>query len=88
MNLLFGSTSGIHGSNTTLNELANEVEYSKENEINRDHDEAFTILIIQPRVVRLTYGTIGIRNDEDIEYLRDLISQSVQIIAETQKGNA
>ena len=87
MNLLMGSTSGIHGSYTTLNELADEETFSKEYEFDRSHDEAFTIIIIQPRVVRLTYGTIGIRNDEDIEYLRNLISQSVQIIAETQKGN-
>ena len=87
MNLLFGSTDGIHGSNTTLTDLTDAEKYHQENEIDISHDEAFTILIIQPRVVRITYGTVGIRSDADIQWLRDIIAQSIRALAEAQKDN-
>ena len=87
LNMLMGSTSGIHGSGCTLDDLTNAEEYLKENEIPRSHDEAFTILIIQPRICRITYGTVGIRSDDDIKWLRNTITESVKAFIESQEGN-
>ena len=49
--------------------------------------EAFTILIIQPRVVRITHGTIGIRSEDDINWLRRIIGESVAEIIKSQREN-
>lgn len=65
LNWLIGSTSGIHGSSTTLDNLE-DLNFLEENEMDQFDIEAFTILIIQSRVVRITHGTIGIRSEDDI----------------------
>ena len=95
LNWLIGSTSGIHGSYTTLDDLENpESEYHQEMKAEGktfteiiENLEAFTILIIQPRVCRIIYGTIGIRSQEDFHWLRNKIDESVHEIRKSQEGN-
>ena len=91
MNLLIGSTSGIHGSYVTLDDLENpNSEYRQEMEEEGffiDDEEAFTVLLIQPRLCSLMYGTIGIHSKEDFNWLRQIIDQSVQEIIRCQKEN-
>lgn len=95
LNWLIGSTSGIHGSYTTLNDLENpESEYHQDMKAEGEtyeqvigNLEAFTILIIQPRVCRIIYGTIGIRSKEDFHWLRNKIDESVHEIRKSQEGN-
>ena len=86
MNMLMGSTSGIHGTSTTLDDLENPA-FIALAELDISDDETFTILIIQPRIVRMTYGTIGIRSKDDINWLRDIITQSIAAFAKSQRGN-
>ena len=86
MNMLMGSTSGIHGTYTTLDDLENPA-YIALAELDISHHETFTILVIQPRIVRMTYGTVGIRSQKDIDWLRDIITQSIAAFAKSQEGN-
>ena len=85
-NWLLGSTSGIHGSSTTLDNLE-DPHFLEENELDPRDIEAFTILIIQPRVVRFTYGTVGIRSEDDANWLRGIIIESIAEIAKANLGN-
>lgn len=86
-NLLMGSTSGIHGSDSTLNNLKDPT-YLEENMIlPPNNKDDFTICIIQPRICRMQYGAIGIRNEDDDAWLRKVIASSVETFTESQKGN-
>lgn len=91
MNMLMGSTSGIHGSYTTLDDLEmpdpETAADNAESGFDMSHPEAFTFVVIQPRVCRLTYGTIGIRSIDDMNWLRNIITQSIAEFAESQVGN-
>lgn len=95
MNLLIGSTSGIHGTYTSLDDLENpDSEYRQEclaegesvSETIGD-TEAFTFLVIQPRICRLIFGTIGFRSPEDFNWMRTIISESLDEIIESQQEN-
>lgn len=93
LNWIFGSTSGVHGSYITLDKLA-DPEYWKEFNEDKDPEDHidrteldFTFLIIQPRLCVMYYGTLYIRNDEDSEWLKTVITSSVKAVAESQEGN-
>ena len=91
MNLLIGSTSGIHGSYATLDDLENpNSEYRQEMEEEGffiNDEEAFTVLVIQPRLCSLMYGTIGIHSKEDFNWLRTTIGNSVAELIKCQTEN-
>ena len=91
MNLLIGSTSGVHGSYVTLNKLEDpNSEYRQEMEeegYTIENEEAFTVLLIQPRLCSLMYGTVGIHSPDDFKWLRTIIGQSVAEIIRCQTGN-
>ena len=86
MNLLMGSTDGIHGNRATLDNLE-DPKFLEENEFTPDDDEAFTVLVVQPRMCRLQFATIGIRNKSDALWLRTVITDSIRVFAECQEGN-
>ncbi|MFW9872431.1 MAG: hypothetical protein ACFFG0_04955, partial [Candidatus Thorarchaeota archaeon] len=75
LNWCFLSTSGVHGSYTTLDEME-QLDYKGNYDI--------TILIIQPRLCNLFYGNIPI-SKEDVSYLRHLVSTTIEAIKESQK---
>jgi hypothetical protein len=85
MNWVIGSTSGVHGSYTSLDEIL------AGRNLTEDDDDycgnLFTVLVIQPRRVRLLYGNVTITNDGDMAFLRGLIASSLEEIQKSQEGN-
>ena len=73
MNWLVLSTSGVHGSYTTLDEL--------------DLPDDITFLVIQPRLVVLHYGNVTVRNEEDRTWLREAVNKTLAAIKDSQEGN-
>lgn len=70
MNFVLFSTSGVHGTYLTIEE----VEKS-------DEDKAVTFLVIQPRTVYMTYGNCVPESDDDFKFLRKLRASSKRAIA-------
>lgn len=68
LNFVLFSTSGVHGSYTTLEELK--------------VGEQLTFLIISPRIVCLRYGTCIPETKEEIAYLKELRARSHAEIAQ------
>lgn len=81
LNWLVLSTSGVHGTYGTLDGW--EPPNSGDIDDTGDH---ITVLLIQPRMVRVWYGYISV-SSEDIPWLRDQVRKSLAGIAESQKGN-
>ena len=71
-NLVMFSTSGVHGTYATIEDIENE-EY--------EHNE-LTFLIIQPRRVLTLYGNCRPETPEDFAFLRSLRESSRIAIAE------
>lgn len=89
LNYMLGSTSGVHGSYATLDEI--ETCFNRTCACDPDdnfHDETmgFTVLMIHPRLVKLRYGHIEITR-ADIPYLRTIITRSMEEIKRSQSGN-
>jgi len=84
MNWCLLSTSGIHGSYTTLEELKDK---RKRAFHAGEKGEYITVLVIQPRLVCLYWGCIQVAAT-DIEWLERLVATSLEEIAISQKGNA
>lgn len=80
MNWCFLSTSGVHGSYTTLDDL----------EAGPEDDgyewTSVTVLVVAPRMVRCNYGHIEV-GKEDIPWLRRLVSSTLEAVAKSQEGN-
>jgi hypothetical protein len=96
LNWLLCSTSGVHGTYTTLAEI--EAFYDNPEEVGlatwgeewEEKRETYipklTCLVIQPRIACIKYGEIVVPK-EDISYIRELISSSLITIIESQIGN-
>lgn len=67
-NFCLFSTSGIHGTYLTIEDL-----FPKDDEI--------TVLIIQPRLVNMRYGHIKVEK-EDINYLKKLRKSSIEAVSQ------
>lgn len=78
LNFILFSTSGIHGNYTTLEEIENSFNLglSKSDD---NYCDILTVLVIQPRLVSMIYGTIVIEK-EDISYLKKLRESSKNAI--------
>ena len=74
LNFVLFSTSGVHGTYTTIEEA--------ERAIHGDEDASneVTILIVHPRLVSLRYGTCKPENEEDIEFLKALRESSSSVV--------
>lgn len=68
MNFCLFSTSGVHGDHGTIEELNLKA--------GKEYNSVITILVVQPRLVKLTYGSISVSTEEDIEYLKKLRKSS------------
>jgi hypothetical protein len=84
-NWLFLSTGGYHGSKQTLEDMER---------ILRGEDETWlpngahlTVLIVCPEATSMKWGTIHIKNKNEIEYLRKRVKETMEIIPKTQEGN-
>jgi len=77
MNLILFSTSGVHGSYLTIEDVEGII-----NNKNEDNGEPeVTFLIIQPRRVTLRYGQCIPKNADDIAFLKKLREDSHKVIA-------
>jgi hypothetical protein len=73
LNFVMFSTSGTHGSYLTIEECAASLD--------TDEPEKLTVLVIQPRVVRMLYGEVEIAH-EDVPFLLKLRESSKRVFAE------
>jgi hypothetical protein len=70
-NFVLFSTSGIHGSYSSIEDVAASLE--------TDEPERLTVLVIQPRTVRMLYGAIDIAA-ADVPFLLNLRASSKAVI--------
>lgn len=78
LNWLFLSTSGVHGSYVTLDDL--EKEWGK-----AEHQE-ITMILVCPRIVHMKWGTLSIKR-EHIPLLREWVAASLEAVRDSQIEN-
>ena len=61
MNFWIFSTSGIHGSWMTLEEV---ITYEPDEDDDEEYDPELTVMFCQPRMVCFTYGNIAVKKDD------------------------
>ena len=76
LNWVLFSTSGVHGTYTSLDDI----------EFDSEPPTDITCLLIFPRLVRLTYGIINLDRD-DVPELREICKESLVCIQDSQSGN-
>ena len=80
MNWLLLSTSGVHGSYASLDDLRLDLEA-------KAWGSEITFLYIQPRRVRMICGNVKVRGGGDYKWLRDRVEESLRSIVDSQRGN-
>ena len=84
MNFILFSTSGVHGTYNTIEDVEAYLNLSEEDR-NREDCELFgglTYVIIQPRLCALKYGNCEPQNKEDIDFLKSLRYLSRSVVQE------
>lgn len=84
MNLVLFSTSGVHGMYTTIEEVERDIrKYGPDGCGVEDcshndgwHPREVTFLLIQPRIVSMTYGNASCRTLDDAKFLKRLRRES------------
>lgn len=82
MNFVLFSTSGIHGMYTTIEECEEDIRKYGETppfegeDSDEYHPREVTFLLVQPRIVGMTYGNVACRTLEDVAYLKSLRAKS------------
>lgn len=99
LNWVFLSTSGVHGSYCSLDDIefrlwdGTDAEVREDEcavddpEWTRDTTADITVLIVLPRIVATMFGNGVIRTREDVALLRRRVEQTFEGIANLQKGN-
>lgn len=80
LNMLFGGSGGVHGPRGSLRSIERDWN-------NEEEDKELSILVLHPRLVSLIYGTLLIRDKEDIDWLRGTITKSCNYFIDSQRGN-
>lgn len=89
LNFVLFSTSGVHGTYCTLEQIENSVSKygyvpaSDDNIQSRD-DYVYpevTVLFVHPRVVALRYGNAKISSLDDLEFLKRLRASSLNVVS-------
>ena len=75
LNFVLFSTSGVHGSYETIEDI----------EADLNDDSELTVLVVQPRIVALQYGRVRVTAG-DIPRLKRLRQSSWQVMAEIGHG--
>lgn len=86
LNWIFLSTSGIHGSYQSLDDVFSADARIEAEEDGEKYDPRITVLVIQPRLVVMRYGMIPVTR-EDEPFLRALVNSTLKVIPGTQAGN-
>ena len=87
LNFVLFSTSGVHGTYITIEDIENslkkygdkEFDEAKEGYPDDYHSNYLTVLIVHPRIVCLRYGEVRVKL-EDIPYLKNLRQSSWDVI--------
>lgn len=80
MNFVLFSTSGVHGSYCTIEDV--------EKECAEGPGASLTYLVVHPRIVRLAYGNCTPRGPEDFAFLRRLRASSHEAVSRIGRGKA
>lgn len=75
LNFVLFSTSGVHGSYRTLEDI----EESFNEESKEDLAWELTFVLVQPRLVSMTYGNVNVKKDR-IDFLKKLRQNSWDIV--------
>jgi len=88
MNLAMFSTSGVHGTYTTIEEIEEGLtKYPDGPPETGDewpddyHGTSLTVVVVQPRICCLRYGTVEIRTLEDVAFIKTLRESSLKAFA-------
>lgn len=73
MNFCLFSTSGVHGSYTTIEDIEENLDNPTEETPNE-----LTFLVVHPRTVVLRYGRCLVSDADDIEFLKKLRASSLE----------
>lgn len=78
MNFVLFSTSGVHGTYTTIEDAEAAVGRGNKDEDGEEWTPSLTFLVVQPRIVCLRYGNCCPQSAEDFEFLKALRASSWQ----------
>ncbi len=76
MNAVLFSTSGVHGTYSTIEEAELDLARGNRDEDGNETTPSVTFLIIHPRIVCLRYGNCHPQTTDDIDYLKRLRESS------------
>jgi len=85
LNWVFLSTSGVHGSYTTLEDLEKDPDYA--DSIDEDGNSHITVLVLHPRMCCIKFGHMKFNLKKDSAYLRGLVKSTVEEITKFAEGN-
>ena len=80
MNFALFSTSGVHGTYTTIEEVAHPSQETLDDYAPYEPPAEVTFLIVHPRLVCLKYGTCKPRTEKDFAFLMKLRSSSQKVM--------
>jgi hypothetical protein len=80
-NWLFLSTSGVHGSYLTIDDLEKCIKSDPE------FVPSITVLVVQPRTVKIFYGDLEEISVDDFKWLRQAVEKTIDAIKRSQEGN-
>jgi hypothetical protein len=84
-NWLFCSTQGWHGTYKTLNDCERIIKGEDETWLPKG--AYITVLIIEPKAVRIKWGEIHVKHLDQVEWLRKRVRETLDAISITQEGN-
>ena len=95
LNWFYLSTSGVHGSYTTLDDIEKGWDIVKKEGWDEEVDDwpegycgrDITVGVLMPRMAKVIYGNIELETRDDIRWLRELLNSSIEAIVESQEGN-
>lgn len=79
MNFCLFSTSGIHGSYTTIEEEQLSENMEKQGSMGVSLRQGITFVVVQPRIVSMKYGIVKPETEEDFEFLKKLRESSREV---------
>ena len=82
LNFVLFSTSGVHGTYSTIEDAEADIARGFKNEDGEDTTPSVTFLVVQPRIVCLRYGNCEPRTTEDIAFLKALRASSLAAVQE------
>jgi hypothetical protein len=89
LNFLLFSTSGVHGCYTTIEEIERSMKRYPDGPPEGDDcpedycTPEITFLIVQPRIVGMTYGNATIRDMDDVRWVKRMRKLTAAVIAKT-----